>query len=46
MAKMMARAKTLATLPLGMAEQAYLFSSWVAPVLYLTARHMNHPATF
>ena len=37
-AKMMARVKTLATLALGMEEKAYLFASWVAPVVYLTGR--------
>ena len=37
-AKMLARARTLATLPLGMEERAYLFASWVASVVYLTAR--------
>ena len=37
-AKMLARARTLATLPLGMEERAYLFATWVAPVVYLTAR--------
>ena len=42
-AKMMARAKTLATLPLGMEEKAHLLSSWVALVVYLTA-HAYEPA--
>ena len=37
-AKMLARARTLATLPLGMEERVYLFATWVAPVVYLTAR--------
>ena len=37
-AKRTARAKTLATLPLGMEEKAYLLSSWVAPVVYLNAQ--------
>ena len=36
--KPMARAKTLATLPLGMEEKARLLASRVAPVVYLTAR--------
>ena len=37
-AKMMTMAKTLASLPLGMVEKAYLFTTWFAPVLYLTAQ--------
>ena len=37
-ARARARAPTLATLPLGMEERAYLFATWVAPVVYLTAR--------
>ena len=37
-AKMMGRAKTLSSLPLGMEEKAHLFATWIAPVLYLTAR--------
>ena len=35
--KIMARAKTVSTLSLGLQEKAYLFSSWIAPVAYLTA---------
>ena len=38
LAKMLSRARTVASLSLGMAERAYLFASWVAPVVYLTAR--------
>ena len=37
-AKMMARAQTLATLPLSMEEKASLLALWVAPVVYLTSR--------
>ena len=36
-AKMMARAKTLCSLPLGMEEKTYLFATWVAPVVFLMA---------
>ena len=35
---MMSRAKTLSTLPLGMEEKGHLFATWIAPILYLTAR--------
>ena len=37
-AKMMARARAMAALPLGLMEKSVLFASWVAPVCYLTAR--------
>ena len=37
-AKMLAWARTLATVPLEMEERAYLFAIWVAPVVYLTTR--------
>ena len=36
--RMMQRAGQMATLPLGLEEKAYLFSSWIAPVCYLPAR--------
>ena len=37
-AKMMGRAKIVSTLPLGMEEKAHLYTTWIAPILYLTAR--------
>ena len=36
-AKMMARARSAAILPLGLEEEAFLFASWIAPVCYLMA---------
>ena len=36
--RMLLRARAMAALPLGLEEKAFLFSSWVAPVCYLTAR--------
>ena len=37
-AKLMARARSVAALPLGMEEKAFLFALWIAPVCYLTAQ--------
>ena len=36
--RMLLRAGAMAALPLGLEENSFLFSSWVAPVCYLTAR--------
>ena len=38
LARMKARARHLADMPLSLSEKAELLKIWVAPVLYLTAR--------